>query len=317
MCRVLKEVRIDRNIEKYKDEIIRMSFEGYRKEMSILKVASERSAADYETFMKDKVSVMTGLVYLEDDKFVGYMMYYEWEDTDGVHCRVPEWGLGAESDNREKVIGYLFQALAEEKVKEKTIHFSVELYAHDTEMQRLFSYMEFGTQAETGVCALENFECLAGTDVRIISKEELEKRWSEVWGLVEQLVNHLKKSPVFYFGEEFTEEVYKEFFMDEATSVYIAEQNGEIVGLIQTNEDTLKPMFSENKAANTADVFVLPEYRGTDIAKELLFYAIQDLKKNHYSYAWVEHGTANPNARYFWNKYFTTYKYEMVRKVGE
>lgn len=315
MSRVLKEVRIDRNIKKYRDEIIQMAFEGHRKEMSILKVASERSAADYKAFMKDKVSGMNGLVYLEDSKFNGYMLYYEWEEEDGVHCRIPEWGLGAEGENRDKVIGYLFQALAEEKVKEKTIHFSVELYAHDTEMQRLFSYMEFGTQAETGVCALENFECLAGTAVRIISKEELEKRWSEVWGLVEQLVNHLKKSPVFYFGEEFTEEVYKEFFMDEATSVYIAEQNGEIVGLIQTNEDTLEPMFSENEAANTADVFVLPEYRGTDIAKELLFYAIQDLKKNHYSYAWVEHGTANPNARYFWNKYFTTYKYEMVRTV--
>ena len=313
--RVLKKVVIDRNIEKYKDEIVKVSFGGYRKEMSILKVASERSAADYETFMKDKVSGMNGLVYLEDSKFNGYMLYYEWEEEDGVHCRIPEWGLGAEGENRDKVIGYLFQVLAEEKVKEKAIHFSVELYANDIKLQRLFSYMEFGTQAETGVCALENLEYLTETDVRVISKEELKKRWTEVWRLVEQLVNHLKKSPIFYFGEEFTEEVYKEFFMDETTTVYIAERTGEIVGLIQTNEDTLEPLFSEEEAANTADVYVLPEYRGTDVAKNLLFYALQELKENNYSYAWVEHGTANPNARYFWNKYFTTYKYEMVRRV--
>lgn len=317
VSRVLKEVRIDRNLRKYRDGIIKMSLEGFRKEMSLIHVISDRSTADYEAFMKNKISSMNGLAYLEDSKLCGYMMYYEWEEHDGLHCRIPEWGLGAEGDTREKVIGYLFQALAEEKVKEKMIHFSVELYAHDTELQRLFSYMEFGTQAETGVCALEKTECLPKSDVRIISKEELEKRWVEVWCLVEQLVNHLKKSPVFYFGEEFTEEVYKEFFMDAATTVYIAEHAGKVVGLIQTNVDALEPLFSAEEAANVADVFVLPEYRGTDVAKGLLFYAMQELKNNNYSYAWVEHGTANPNARYFWNKYFNTYKYEMVRAAGE
>lgn len=317
MNKMQKNVEIEKNIKKYKEDIIRISFDAYRKVKLTLKALPERSIADYKVFMEDKLSSMDGLVYLEDGKCAGYMMYYEWEEADGLYCRVPEWGLGAETDNREKIIGYLFQVLADEKVKEKTIHFSVELYAHDLEIQRLFSYMEFGIQAETGVCELENFEGMAGTNIRVISKEELEKRWTEVWRLVEQLVNHLKKSPVFYFGEEFTEEVYKEFFLDGATTVYIAEQTGEIVGLIQTNEDTLEPLFSEKEAANTADVFVLPEYRGTDVAKELLFYAMRELKKNNYSYVWVEHGTANPNARHFWNKYFTTYKYEMVRRVGE
>lgn len=30
---------------------------------------------------------------------------------------------------------------------------------------------------------------------------------------------------------------------------------------------------------------------------------------------WVEHGTANPNARGFWNKYFDTYRYELIREI--
>ena len=314
---MVKEVTIVRDIEKYRSEIIKLSWEEYRKEISLLKVVSGRNIADYETFMSNKVNEMNGIVFLENGMFGGYMMYYEWNENDGVHCRVPEWGLGAKSDNREKIIGYLFQVLAKEKVTEKTIHFSVELYAHDFEIQRLFSYMEFGIQTETGVCVLEGKESFSGTDVKIISKEELEKRWTEVWRLVEQLVNHLKKSPVFYFGEGFTEEVYKEFFMDDTTTVYITERAGKVVGLIQTNLDALEPLLSEEEAVNVADVFVLPEYRGTDVAKDLLSYAMLELKKDNYSYAWVEHGTANPNARYFWNKYFTTYKYEMVRSIGK
>lgn len=36
-----------------------------------------------------------------------------------------------------------------------------------------------------------------------------------------------------------------------------------------------------------------------------------------YKYMWVEHGTANPNARGFWNKYFTTCHYELVRRVEQ
>ncbi len=28
------------------------------------------------------------------------------------------------------------------------------------------------------------------------------------------------------------------------------------------------------------------------------------------------HGTANPNARGFWNKYFMTYQYEFVRTIS-
>lgn len=67
---------------------------------------------------------------------------------------------------------------------------------------------------------------------------------------------------------------------------------------------------------NVGEAFVLPEYRGKDIAQALLNYVDQDLLQNNYQYAWVEHGTANPNARYFWNKYFATYKYEMVRRIG-
>ena len=314
MCKI-GDIIVVKDIKKYQEEIIRISFEDFLKEKSVLKELPEKSKADYEEFLADKLNSLNGLVYLEDGRCRGYLMYYEWEEEDGSHCRIPEWGLGSEGYNREKVIGYLFQVLAEEKVKEKTIHFSVELYAHDTELQRLFSYMEFGTQAETGVCVLENLESLTGKSVRMLSTEEMQNRWAEVWCLVQQLVNHLKKSPVFYFGEEFTEEVYREFFMDEGTNVYIAEHNQKIIGLIQTNEDALAPLCSDEEAANVADVFVLPEYRGMDIAKELLFYAVQELKKKNYSYVWVEHGTANPNARYFWNKYFTTYKYEMVRSV--
>jgi len=35
------------------------------------------------------------------------------------------------------------------------------------------------------------------------------------------IYHHLRKSPIFYPGEEFTEGVYKEFFGNEGTRVFI------------------------------------------------------------------------------------------------
>lgn len=201
-------------------------------------------------------------------------------------------------------------------MKEKTVIFSVNLYAHDVEIQRLFSYMEFGIQAETEIRFLKKADNLNGVEIKELSKGEMENRWKEIWGLLAQLIHHLEKSPVFYPGEEFTEEVYREFFEDEGTRVYIAEEEGKIIGLFESNVDNIPLIFAEHEAANVGEAFVLPEYRGNGIAEALLYYVEQDLLRGNYHYAWVEHGTANPNARYFWNKYFTTYKYEMIRKIN-
>lgn len=231
------------------------------------------------------------------------------------YCSIPEWGYGSDCETREKIIGHLFQALAEETVREKAVTVWVNLYAHDIEMQRLFSFMEFGMQAETGIRFLDKTQDAGSVKIREISKTELTDRWNEVWGLLSQLIDHLKKSPVFYSGEEFTEEVYREFFGDAGTRVYVAEVGGEMAGLIEANTENISLAFSDNQAANVGKIFVLPKYRGKSIAQALLDYACRELHLKNYQYAWVEHGTANPNARYFWNKYFTTYKYQMVRKI--
>ena len=49
--------------------------------------------------------------------------------------------------------------------------------------------------------------------------------------------------------------------------------------------------------------------------KDLLQFVIEHEKQKDARYLWVGHGTANPNARGFWNKYFKTYQYELVRTI--
>lgn len=311
----MKNMIIDRDINKYEEDIVRLSLEGYQKEFKSLKFLPEKSISAYQQYLLNQLKDMKGLVCLEDGRCIAYLLYGIWEEASDLYCSIPEWGYGAAAESREKAIGYLFQVLAEALVNDKAVNFSIQIYAHDIEIQRLFSYMQFGMQAETGIRLLEKADNLSNIKISELTKEDIVNRWNEIWGLLDKLINHLKLSPVFYPGEEFTEEVYREFFEDAGTRLFVAEEGHEMIGLIEANADSIPLIFSDNEAANVGEAYVLPEYRGQNIAQALLNYVSEALLQDKYHYAWVEHGTANPNARYFWNKYFTTYKYEMVRKI--
>lgn len=308
-------MEINDNIQSYWPDICQIAYEGYKKELSFSHNMPLKSFEDFNGYMNENMDGIDGLVYLEEGKCTAFLLYNVWEDNGELYCSVPEWGYGSISPNREKSICHLFQAFASDVVTDRTVNFSVHLYAHDMEIQRLFSYMEFGIQAETGICALDDMN-ITTEGIRELKKEEIVSRWNEIWSLLEQLIHHLQKSPIFYLGVEFTEEVYKEFFTDLGTRVFVAEENDEIIGLIESNTDNIPLLFSDRQAANVGEVYVLPQYRGKNVAQALLDYAKQKLSQDNYQYAWVEHGTANPNARYFWNRYFATYKYEMIRKIS-
>jgi len=310
-------MEISKDIRLYGDDIVKMSYENYKKEVAGFEFLPVKSFDDFKRYMNENMAGINGLVYLEEKECTAFLLYNVWEENKEIYCSIPEWGYGSVSKNREKAMSYLFQALASDIVSRGTVNFSVHLYAHDMEMQRLFSYMEFGIQAETGICSLDGTNPADADFVRELQKEEVSNRWDEIWCLLEHLIQHLRMSPVFYPGKEFSEEVYKEFFMDEGTRVFAAENNDKIIGVIEANQDNISFLFSDREAANVGEVYVLPEYRRKNISYALLHYAKEKLLQSDYRYVWVEHGTANPNARYFWNRYFTTYKYEMIRRINQ
>lgn len=129
------------------------------------------------------------------------------------------------------------------------------------------------------------------------------------------MIAHLQNSPVFYPGTEFTQDVYRGFFFDPDTTVYIAEDNKKIIGLIQANPESDELMFAKSRAVNVGEAYVNLDYRGKGVAQALLSKLESDLVDKGITYDWVEHGTANPTARGFWNKYFDAFSYEMTRSV--
>ena len=85
--------------------------------------------------------------------------------------------------------------------------------------------------------------------------------------------------------------------------------------MIESNSESDVFAFQNTKSVNVGEIYVMPKYRGSSLSKELLQFVIEYEKQKDARYLWVGHGTANPNARGFWNKYFKTYQYELVRTI--
>lgn len=243
----------------------------------------------------------------------GFLYYAVW--TDGVtHCDVPVYGYYAEG---EKEMVRLFQKLAETVVRDGVYDFSVNLYSVDAACQTALHMMQFGNMAEKCVKQLENTDAPGEAyDIKALTKEEIRKNWKEIWNATESIVEHLRRSPVFYPGNEFTEEVYRDYYLSDSLELIAAYDHGTLAGIIEWNTEDCELVDAEGQSVNVGEAYVYPAYRGTGLAEKLLRFAEARAISAGYQYMWVEHGTANPNARGFWNKYFVTYQYELVRRIG-
>ena len=81
----------------------------------------------------------------------------------------------------------------------------------------------------------------------------------------------------------------------------------------EPQHEEANPMIADcEHSVNVGEIFVYPEYRGSGLSQQLLQFAENQAYQCGARYMWVEHGTANPEARAFWNRYFPTYQYELV-----
>jgi len=287
----------------------------YRKYLAETAALKGSEILDFVSFERVAADRLQDLEYIEivRGQEIGFL-YYELTEEDGRrNCYVPSCGYYAESG---QMLVRLIQKLAQTAVTDLPCDFTVCLYAHDTELINALHMMQFGTMAEKRMLRLTRFpeELRSDAEIRVLDKEELQKRWPGIWALTRRIIRHMQMSPIFYPGEEFTEDIYRAFYMDENTEVLAAYIKDQMVGMIEWNRDT-DELFCPANAANVGEVYVLPEHRGKGISHDLLAHAVMRAQQARMSCIWLEHGTANPNAVGFSNRYFETYQYELVRSI--
>lgn len=280
---------------------------------------SKEIAASLDSLFRNGKTLMA----YENGTPVGFLGLMVGENTDGEGYKtawgnIGGYGISRQAD-RGRVASMLFQYLSEMLLPLKVRDYVINVYAHDTEMIKAFIFNQFNIMCTNEIRNLDvpivtsksegfTFKEFSEKESRV-HKETLLQLWRD-------LANHLRQSPTYYLGAEFTDAAYWEHINAPGTRLWAAlDETQQVCGVVDTSHDAFCFAWNDTGTLNVGDLYVTPECRGKGAAQSLLQYAAGVLKQENYRRLWVMHGTANPNALHFWGKYFTPFIYQLTRSI--
>jgi GNAT superfamily N-acetyltransferase len=279
-----------------------------------------------ERFFRKKLEELflkgTGGMAFVDNTLVGFLIFgenYTVTKSGAKGATSPLCGYGIRHNKRGKVIEKLLQYVTSELCENFAQRLSVSVYAHDTEV--LWTYLMSGFFLEMTGIVRDVFspimtEMQGKYSFKELGKKELINHKFEIIELYRGLINHLRVSPIFYHGRNFlpVEKRFDDFLKDDMRIFAVFDGN-RLIGMIDSGPVDEGFAKDNIEALNMSDVFIEPAYRGNGIAAALLKYANEELKSSGTRRLFVTHGTINPAANGFWDKYFANYYYSMTRLI--
>ena len=318
-----KQIAIQRLDSHYLDAAIEMAVENYMLERRSTAGLSEGVNRNY--FMKQLEELFqrgTGRMAFVDNEPVGFLAFSEILTVDKSGTKgatSPLFAYGIRHSKRGEIIGRLFQSVATELCENFAQSLRVFVYAHDAEVLWTYLMSSFAMEM-TGVVRDVSLpieaEIPETCSLREIGHKELVDHKLEVIELYRALINHLRMSPVFYHCRQYlpVEKRFDDFLRDDLR-VFALFDGGRLVGMVDSEPVGYGFAAHDQDALGMGDIFIAPGYREGGLAAALLKFAIDRLKIDGLRRLFVTHGTINPTARGFWDKYFTNYSYSMTRKI--
>lgn len=305
------------------DLAARLAAGNYRMERQAVPVLPDRDEAFFRERLSGMLTDGTGLAAYEAGEPVGFLAFGGvFENGEGGIRSVvsPVFGYGIRHERRGKILSLLFQALAASLCENRVQSFRVSAYAHDAQVLREYSMLSFSMQHMDLVRSADwpiEADDTGRYSFREVLKPELPRHREVIIRLYRSLINHLRRSPVFYHCSYFLP-VENRFddFLEEGIRVFGVFEGEALVGMISAEKTDGELSEADPEALGMGDVFILPEHRGQGLSAALLRYAGDRLRESGARRLYVMHGTINPMARGFWDKHFTNYSYSMERSIN-
>lgn len=300
---------------RYSDTLIELAIENYHMERKHTHSLQKDIDTNYfSRNLKELFSKGTCKVALEDNDVVGFLAF----DKDTSIATSPLYGYGINHTKRGEIISKLFQSAASILCENHVEQFWINVYAHDLDVLWTYIMSAFAMDV-TDVVRDTNTPILSKSvdyEFREIDKSELSKYKLDVIELYRNLINHLRVSPVFYHCKYFLpiEDRFEDFLSDSMRMFAVFDGN-KLIGMVNAEPPDNGFTIEDKEAVGLIDLLVAHEYRRNGIGVALLDFANQELKKSGVKRIFVTHGTINPTARGFWDKYFTNYSYTMMRQI--
>ena len=273
------------------------------------------STPDLEYFARNGL----GVAALEDDCLVGFLCCYEpWDnafDSTAKGTFSPIHAHGAIKENRQMIYKRMYQYAAEKWVKHKITYHGIAQYAHDTESLDAFFTYGFGLRCMDAIRPMREIDCKSceGISFDELTKENV----SQIRELRKLQSEHMGYSPCFMYSTEQEVRTWIERAETRDSRLFVAKEDDKLIAFIEVTDDGENFATEDETMRNICGAYCLPEYRGRDIAPNLLNYAIGKLAGEGYKLLGVDFESFNPTAYGFWLKRFTAYTKSVVRRIDE
>lgn len=259
-----------------------------------------------------------GFVAMCEGEMAGYLAFTGPIEGFFGTCRgaySPLGGNAFSGYDRGRVCSKLVEAGMEQILREAQVtSFALTRYADESVVDRSLVLNGFGIRCSDAVMDLEGFEVRKTSQDGVTFKELLGEEKKRVLDLRYGLVKHMSGSPIF-FPTDIRQ--YMMHLPKEQSRIFAALKGEEAIGYLSICDEGETFISETNSMYNICGAFVKEEYRGKQVADDLLGYVCNVCKKEGIRYLGVDCETLNPNALRFWGKHFGNYTYSYHRRIDE
>lgn len=308
-------MKFNDNIQNYKNKIIKDQIKKYNKEK--LKLNLPELNKDTKKLLEKEITNLIhkgkGLIALEDDNFLGYLLGYEIEEMWGSpSIYIPMYGHGIISGDAKKIYQKLYQKNSEIWVNKGYKQHAITLYSREEKDINTWFWLGFGLRC---VDAIKDIDTKSEYNNKV-----LEINSKNIYDLEEihcQHTNYYSKAPLFMIRNEDKNpiETLKKWLEEENHHIFAYYEGETPLGYMRIEEVGEQFITTDSKMMNITSAYVNPSYRGKKIGCNLLKHIEKWLDEKGYEKLGVDFESFNVLGSNFWTKYFNPYAYTVVRRM--
>lgn len=261
-----------------------------------------------------------GFAAFERGRLVGFLSFLppfrqHFGKVRGVYSPLGA-NAAAEGPGRGRLLSRLFEHASRELVEEAVLSFALTNYANDREGNRSWILNGFGIRCADAVRLLDGTERFDPSD-GLVYEEIPPCEAGRLYELKCGLIRHLRNSPVWFPVPGIFREAFEAECREGGDRFFVVRDGARPVGYLEVTEEGENFISESGEMRNLCGAYVEPEYRGRGVARNLLFFLCETLKREGETRLGVDCETLNPAALRFWEKYFTIYTYGFVRRLDE
>lgn len=242
----------------------------------------------------------------------------------GEYC--PDWANGARVDldvtTRIRCYRLLYREMAARAVSQGTPVHAISVYAHDEAAMEALSLSGFGRIVTDRVRTMADLQNMLSAATRQKSAVTIRlASGNDSAALCQfngQLAQHLGASPVFLPAPRaWGAQEWRDWLQEDGNVALVAVQQGEICGYIKAEGSQFDVSYSLEDPANLSisGLFVAPELRGQQIARQLLAALVDYGLQQGRSFMAVDCETTNLEALGFWSRFFEPVNWSYERRI--